>query len=209
MGNKPQEMLANEIASSAAAAVRVGEEDCFRGSERYLRSSGPEHEPATDTAGEPGRGYRSFFENAVEGMYRTTLDGRYLDVNPALARMHGCETPEAFIGHFRNASVRTYVDPASREELVRQMRDQGCVRGLESEAYRRNGTRFWISVTGHRLWNDEGHGAPNSDFGNGPRRRRPSRPMGPSCRRPRAWAPTPISASSCGPACPSRLSIGL
>ncbi len=156
MENKPQEMLANEIASSAAAAVRVGEEDCFRGSGRYLRSSGPEHEPATDTAGEPGRGYRSFFENAVEGMYRTTLDGRYLDVNPALARMHGCETPEAFIGHFQNASVRTYVDPASREELVRQMRDQGCVRGLESEAYRRNGTRFWISVTGHPLWDDEG-----------------------------------------------------
>jgi PAS domain S-box-containing protein len=89
-------------------------------------------------------------------MYRTTLDGRYLDVNPALARMHGCETPEAFIGHFRNASVHTYVDPASREELIRQMRDQGYVRSLESEAYRRNGTRFWISVTGHPLWDDEG-----------------------------------------------------
>ena len=108
------------------------------------------------TAGEPSLGYRSFFENAVEGMYRTTLDGRYLDVNPALARMHGCETPEAFIGHFRNASVRTYVDPASREELVRQMRDQGYVRSLESEAYRRDGSRFWISVTGHPLWDDEG-----------------------------------------------------
>ena len=156
MENKPREMLANEIASSAAAAVRAGEEDRLCASGRYLRSSGPEHQPATDTAGEPCRSYRSLFENAVEGMYRTTLDGRYLDVNPALARMHGCETPEAFIGHFRNASVHTYVDPASREELIRQMRDQGDVRSLESEAYRRNGTRFWISVTGHPLWDDEG-----------------------------------------------------
>ncbi len=156
MENKPREMLANGIASSAAAAVRAGEEDCSGASGQYLRSSGPAQKPATDTAGEPSRGYRSFFENAVEGMYRTTLDGRYLDVNPALARMYGCETPEAFIGHFRNASVHTYVDPASREELVRQMRDQGYVRSLEGEAYRRNGTRFWISVTGHPLWDDEG-----------------------------------------------------
>src|SRR5512143_374342 len=33
--------------------------------------------------------YRSFYENAVEGIYRTTPEGRYLSVNPALARIYG------------------------------------------------------------------------------------------------------------------------
>ncbi len=77
MENKPREIPANEIASSAAAAVRVGNEDRLCACGRHLRTSGPEHEGATDMAGQPGRGYCSFFANAVEGMYRATLDGCY------------------------------------------------------------------------------------------------------------------------------------
>ena len=42
-------------------------------------------------------GYRSLFENAVEGIYRTTPDGRYLDANPALARIYGYDSPAELI----------------------------------------------------------------------------------------------------------------
>src|SRR5690606_31031464 len=38
------------------------------------------------------RRYRSLFDNAIEGVFRTTPDGRYLDANPALARIYGFET---------------------------------------------------------------------------------------------------------------------
>src|SRR6266481_4662009 len=52
--------------------------------------------------------YRSIFENAVEGIFQTTPDGRYISVNPALARIYGYETPEELMtsltdqcfGHF-------------------------------------------------------------------------------------------------------------
>ena len=33
--------------------------------------------------------YRGLFENAVEGIYRTTPEGRYLDANPAVGGMYG------------------------------------------------------------------------------------------------------------------------
>ncbi len=33
--------------------------------------------------------YRSIFENAVEGIFQTTWEGRYLTLNPALVRMYG------------------------------------------------------------------------------------------------------------------------
>ncbi|MEN6616381.1 MAG: PAS domain S-box protein, partial [Syntrophorhabdus sp.] len=33
--------------------------------------------------------YRSIFENATEGIFQSTVEGRYLSVNPAFARMHG------------------------------------------------------------------------------------------------------------------------
>jgi PAS domain-containing protein len=37
--------------------------------------------------------YRSIFENATEGIFQTTLDGKYLSANPALARMYGYNSP--------------------------------------------------------------------------------------------------------------------
>jgi PAS domain S-box len=36
--------------------------------------------------------YRSIFENAVEGIFQTTLDGKFVAVNPALARMYGYDS---------------------------------------------------------------------------------------------------------------------
>ena len=38
--------------------------------------------------------YRSIVENAVEGIFQTTLAGGYLIANPALARIYGYESPE-------------------------------------------------------------------------------------------------------------------
>ena len=41
--------------------------------------------------------YRSIFENSPLGIFRVRPDGRFVDVNPAFARMAGYETPEAFL----------------------------------------------------------------------------------------------------------------
>jgi PAS domain S-box-containing protein len=43
--------------------------------------------------------YRSIFENAVEGIFQTTPEGRYLSVNPSLARMYGYDSPEEMDRH--------------------------------------------------------------------------------------------------------------
>jgi len=41
--------------------------------------------------------YRGIFENAVEGIFQTTPEGRFLSANPALARIHGYNSPEELI----------------------------------------------------------------------------------------------------------------
>ena len=38
--------------------------------------------------------YRGIFENATEGIFQTTPEGRYLSANPALARMFGYDHPK-------------------------------------------------------------------------------------------------------------------
>jgi len=41
--------------------------------------------------------YRYIYENAVEGIYQVSLDGRFISANPALARIHGFDSPEEMI----------------------------------------------------------------------------------------------------------------
>jgi len=89
--------------------------------------------------------YRSIFENALEGIFQTTQDGRYLAANPALARIYGFESPEALTAALRDIQQQLYVEPHRREEFLRLMHTEGKVTGFESQIYRRDGSIIWIS----------------------------------------------------------------
>lgn len=84
--------------------------------------------------------YRSIFENAVEGIFQTTPEGRYLNVNPALARIYGFKSPEDLITNIHSIQRQIYADPDRRSEFIRLMQEQGRVSNFESLIYRRDGT---------------------------------------------------------------------
>lgn len=88
--------------------------------------------------------YRSIFENAVEGIFQTTPDGRYLSANPALARIYGYESPELLIASLSNIKQQLYVDPDLRTKFVELMAKDGVVLGLEAQVYCQDGSVIWI-----------------------------------------------------------------
>jgi diguanylate cyclase (GGDEF)-like protein/PAS domain S-box-containing protein len=94
---------------------------------------------------EAERRFRSLFENAVEGIYQSTPDNGYLVVNPALARMHGFDSPEQMIAEVSSIARQIYVHPQRRDEFLRLMAKQGGVANFESQVYHRNGNILWIS----------------------------------------------------------------
>ncbi len=100
--------------------------------------------------------YRGIFENATEGIFQTTAEGRYLSANPALAQMFGYESAEQLISEVSNIDRQTYVLPDRRMELKQRLEVEGTVRGFEAERYRKDGSRFWISINGHVVRNAEG-----------------------------------------------------
>jgi PAS domain S-box-containing protein len=89
--------------------------------------------------------YRSIFENAVEGIFQTTLDGKYVAVNPALARMYGYDSPDDMIATITDIASQLYVDPGRRDEFIRLIEAQGEVTGFETLVYRKDGSIIWIS----------------------------------------------------------------
>ncbi|MCX8085781.1 MAG: EAL domain-containing protein [Rhodocyclaceae bacterium] len=91
----------------------------------------------------------SIFEHASEGIFQTSLDGRYLAANPALARIYGYASPEELIADLSDIEHQLYVKPGRREEFRRAMEAHGEVVNFESEVYRRDGSKIWISENAH------------------------------------------------------------
>ena len=89
--------------------------------------------------------YRSIFENAGEGIFQSTPDGRYITANPALARIYGCDSPEEVTAKFTDIEQQLYVDPVRRNEFLRSIEESGTVSDFESQIYRSDGSIVWIS----------------------------------------------------------------
>ncbi|MGC1459410.1 MAG: EAL domain-containing protein [Steroidobacteraceae bacterium] len=105
---------------------------------------------------EAERRYRGLFDNALEGIFRTTLDGRYLGANPALANIYGFASPEELIATLQNIGSQLYVDPERRQEFMRIITSRGSVSGFESQVYRKNGEIIWISENARVILEDDG-----------------------------------------------------
>ena len=100
--------------------------------------------------------YRSMFENAVEGIFQSSPDGKLLNVNPAYAQMFGYDSPEAMLQGIQEVSGQLYVDPHRRTEFKRLLNQQGEARDFEFEAYRRDRTQIWVSVFARSVKDPQG-----------------------------------------------------
>jgi PAS domain S-box-containing protein len=101
--------------------------------------------------------YRDIFENAVMGIYQSTPEGKYRDVNPALAHIFGYKTPEEVIASVHDIQRELYVNPVDRTKLINIFNQEGFVKGFQVEYKRRDGSRFWISISGKAIRDEEGN----------------------------------------------------
>ena len=100
--------------------------------------------------------YRSIFENATEGIFQTSQDGRYLSANPALARIYGYDSPADLMSSLTNIARQLYVDHGRRDEFVRALTVDDQVHDFVSQIYRRDGSIIWISENCRAVRNDGG-----------------------------------------------------
>jgi len=103
------------------------------------------------------RRYYNLFENALEGIFRTTIDGQYLDANPALARIYGFDSPAELIASLKDIRNQLYVEASRREEFMSLVKAGGSVSGFESQVYRKSGEVIWISENARAVFDEQGH----------------------------------------------------
>jgi PAS domain S-box-containing protein len=99
--------------------------------------------------------YRDIFENAVDGMFQTTPEGRFLEVNTSMARTWGYDSPEEMIADIEDVTQR-YVPPERRQEFMRLMEEKGMVQGFEARMTRKDGSTMWTSVSARAVRHEDG-----------------------------------------------------
>jgi PAS domain S-box-containing protein len=120
----------------------------IRTNQKLLKSSGALRESEQK--------YRDIFENAVIGVYQSTPKGRFQSANPAFAKLFGYETPDELIDDIKDIEQDVYVNPEERSRFKKLFAEEGEVKGFQAEFKRRNGSRFWISISGKAIRDDHG-----------------------------------------------------
>ncbi len=102
------------------------------------------------------RQYRDIFEGAIEGIYRITLEGKPLAVNPAFARMLGYDSAQEFLSALVNRAHQVWLDPAGRSQFLRLLEQHEVVHGYERQFKRKDGSVIWVSVSGRKICGKDG-----------------------------------------------------
>ncbi len=84
--------------------------------------------------------YRLLFERNVAGVYRTTVEGRVLDVNEALAAIFGYTREELL----KSIATSVYFDEDERRLLVAKLRQQKRLTNVEVRMRHSDGRQIWV-----------------------------------------------------------------
>lgn len=90
------------------------------------------------------REFRNLFENAPVGVFRSTPDGRFLMVNPALARMLGYASPRKLIESYSDITRQLYVYPQNRTDYLTRLQRDGVIANFENQVFCQDGSIIWI-----------------------------------------------------------------
>ncbi len=122
---------------SSGGKVKVGTQTIHIGIFRDIT----ERKRAEQEIRESEHRFRSLYENATIGLYRTTPDGKIVMANPAIVNMLGFDTKEDL--DKRNLSHEGFVREDDRDIFKRCIEEQGEVHGLES---------VWTTKTGDKIY---------------------------------------------------------
>jgi PAS domain S-box-containing protein len=100
--------------------------------------------------------YRNIFENAIEGIYQSTVEGRFITANAAFANMAGYDSPEEIIESIKDIGTQLYVHPEDRKRFLKIREEKGFVEGFEVEFQKKDGSTFWVVINALAVKDEQG-----------------------------------------------------
>ena len=100
--------------------------------------------------------YRSLFENAIEGIFQLSTNGRFISVNQSMASMLGYNSPKQLMASDENMKYHFFPDHNAREQFAQAFREKGHVIGYKIEGIRRDNIKIWGSLSIRAIYDSNG-----------------------------------------------------
>lgn len=88
--------------------------------------------------------YRNLVENALVGVFNSTLDGRLIFVNEAMVRMFDFDTPEQMM---TQGAIERWIDQNNREQLMSYLQEHGSLSNAEAETITASGRHIHLLLS--------------------------------------------------------------
>ncbi|GAB1421499.1 hypothetical protein MASR2M15_16670 [Anaerolineales bacterium] len=95
--------------------------------------------------------YRSIVQNAVEGFFRSSLEGHFIEANQSLVKMLGYESQEELCQI--KIPEELYWDPSQRQRLIERYQQIGIMDGVEVDFLSKTGEIIPVALYA-RIWQD-------------------------------------------------------
>lgn len=90
--------------------------------------------------------YRDIFENAVEGVFQSSFDGKIISANPSMAQILGYHDADSLISQVNDVQAELYVDASERERFIAELHQSGTVFGFHTQFRKKDGSIIWVSL---------------------------------------------------------------
>jgi len=98
--------------------------------------------------------YHNIYYHSVLGIFRSTFEGRFIDMNPALARLLGYDSPQEAIDLITNIAEQVYAKPHERDAAAKAILEAGGHISTITHYRRRNGA-LWYGMLHLRIASDQ------------------------------------------------------
>jgi|GEM_PF-2610174 len=116
-----------------------------------------ERKHAEEALRESEEKYRRIFKNSVVGLFQSTPEGKFINVNPAFAKMLHYESPEDLVSSVTDIARQYYADPEERCRYQQLLQQFGSVEDFEFRARRKDGTHIWVSNSTRAYFDKKGN----------------------------------------------------
>lgn len=100
--------------------------------------------------------FRQIFTNATEGIFRTSISGQIVEINPAALKILGYESRDQALKSVYDFGSSHYENPQVRKNMLSRLYRYNQIRDFECLLLRQNGERFWASINNRLVRNSAG-----------------------------------------------------
>jgi len=113
---------------------------------------------------ESEQNYRNIFDNAIEGMFRTSIDGKSLMANSSLVNILGYDSTDEYLRAMNDSAHQVWHNANERSVYLSLLEKQEFVKGYECQLKRLDGTPIWVSLNAKLTRDENGNKIYNEGF---------------------------------------------